>query len=74
MVDGIMDGDAEYLMAGKHQFLAIYTGAENPMGGVVIMHGRGFHPDWNDVANPLRVGLAEWLVIEIRQAASANIV
>jgi hypothetical protein len=68
IVDGIMDGDAEYLMAGKQQFLAIYTEAENPRGGVIIMHGRGFHPDWNDVTNPLRVGLAEgdWNTLSIQ--------
>jgi hypothetical protein len=26
---------------------------------VLIMHGRGFHPDWADTVNPLRVGLVE---------------
>lgn len=68
IVDGIMDGDAEYLTVGEHQFLAIYTEAENPRGGVIIMHGRGFHPDWSDVAYPLRVGLAErgWNTLSIQ--------
>lgn len=68
IVDGIMDGDAEYLLAGEHEFLVIYTEAENPSGGVIIMHGRGFHPDWSDVANPLRVGLAEagWNTLSIQ--------
>ena len=68
IVDSIMDGDAEYLLAGEHQFLAIYTEAEDPRGGVIIMHGRGFHPDWIDVANPLRAGLAEagWNTLSIQ--------
>lgn len=68
IVDSIMDGDAEYLLAGEHQFLAIYTEAEDPRGGVIITHGRGFHPDWIDVANPLRVGLAEagWNTLSIQ--------
>lgn len=68
IVDNIMDGDAEFLKSGDHEFLGIYTEAENPKGGVIIMHGRGFHPDWSDVANPLRVGLAErgWNTLSIQ--------
>ena len=68
IVDSIMDGDAEFLSAGDHEFLAIYTEADEPKGGVIIMHGRGFHPDWSDVANPLRVGLAEngWNTLSIQ--------
>ena len=58
IVDSIMDGDAEFLKSGNHEFLGIYTEAKDAKGAVVIMHGRGFHPDWSDVANPLRVGLA----------------
>ena len=68
IVDSIMDGDAEFLSAGDYEFLAIYTEADEPKGGVIIMHGRGFHPDWSDVANPLRVGLAEngWNTLSIQ--------
>jgi pimeloyl-ACP methyl ester carboxylesterase len=68
IVDSIMDGDAEFLNADGHEFLAIYTEADEPRGGVVIMHGRGYHPDWSDVANPLRVGLAEngWNTLSIQ--------
>ena len=68
IVDTIMDGDAEFLKAGDHEFLALYTEAEEAKGGVIIMHGRGFHPDWSDVANPLRVGLAEqgWNTLSIQ--------
>ena len=28
-------------------------------GTAIILHGRGFHPDWPDAINPLRVGLVE---------------
>ena len=59
VVDAILDGDAVYLKSDGHDFLNIYTEAENAKGAVIILHGRGVHPDWEDVAHPLRVGLVE---------------
>lgn len=59
IVDSILDGDAEMLSADGHEFLSIYTEADEASGAVLILHGRGFHPDWADVVNPLRVGLVE---------------
>jgi dienelactone hydrolase len=59
VVDSIIDGEAVFLKSGNHEFLSIYTEADEPRGAVIIMHGRGFHPNWADVAYPLRVGLAE---------------
>lgn len=57
--DAIMDGDGLYLKAGGHEFFNIYTEAESEeaRGAAIILHGRGFHPDWEDVVQPLRVGL-----------------
>ena len=59
IVDSIIDGEPVYLKSGDHEFLSIYTEADEPVGAVIIMHGRGFHPNWSDVAYPLRTGLAE---------------
>jgi hypothetical protein len=59
IVDMILDGDALWLEANEHEFLSIYTAADEARAAVVILHGRGFHPDWADAINPLRVGLAE---------------
>ena len=59
IVDSIIDGDAVFLNSGEHEFLSIYTEADEPKGAAIIMHGRGFHPNWTDVAYPLRVGLVE---------------
>lgn len=59
IVDSIIDGDAVFLNSGEHEFLSIYTEADEPKGAALIMHGRGFHPNWIDVAYPLRVGLVE---------------
>ena len=59
IVDAILDGEPVHLDAGGHTYLGIHTEAEGggPRKGVIVMHGRGFHPDWPDVAAPLRVEL-----------------
>ncbi len=59
VVDSIIDGEPVFLKSGDHEFLSIYTEADEPRGAVIIMHGRGFHPNWADVAYPLRTGLVE---------------
>jgi pimeloyl-ACP methyl ester carboxylesterase len=59
IVDAILDGDPEWLQADGREFLGIYTEADEARAAVLILHGRGFHPDWVDAINPLRVGLAE---------------
>ncbi len=59
IVDVIFDGDPEWLKTGGREFLGIYTEADDSRAAVVILHGRGFHPDWADTVNPLRVGLVE---------------
>ncbi len=59
IVDVILDGDPEWLEAAGREFLSIYTEADEPGTGVVILHGRGFHPDWADTVAPLRVGLVD---------------
>ena len=59
IVDMILDGEALWLRANQRDFLGIYTEAEDVDSAVLILHGRGFHPDWADAVNPLRVGLVE---------------
>lgn len=59
IVDAIFDGEPVYLSAGEHRFLSIHTPSESQpaRGAVIILHGRGTHPDWEQVAHPLRTGL-----------------
>lgn len=66
--DMILDGDPVLLPVEGHEFLGIYTEADEAKAGIIIMHGRGFHPDWQDVAGPLRVGLVEngWSTLSIQ--------
>lgn len=68
IVDAILDGDPIELTAGDHPFMGIYTEAEDAKGNVLILHGRGYHPDWPTLVQPLRVGLIEhgWNTLTIQ--------
>ncbi|WP_197018976.1 DUF3530 family protein [Thioalkalivibrio sp. HK1] len=60
IVDMIFDGEPLHLQGSDgHRFLAIHSEAtlEPVRGAVIVMHGRGFHPDWEEVASPLRTHL-----------------
>jgi pimeloyl-ACP methyl ester carboxylesterase len=69
IVDSIMDGEAVILHVGEMakstakdaKFLAIYTESEimPAHGAAIVLHGRGFHPDWAEVVRPLRTVLPE---------------
>ncbi len=69
-VEGLFGGEAVYLDADGHRFLAVDTEAdtEETRGGVIVLHGRGFHPDWADVVNPLRTALPEhgWRTLSLQ--------
>lgn len=75
VVDAIIDGDAVWLNDGNNDFLGIYTEAEEDKGrAVIVMHGTGIHPDWQQVVQPLRVGLTEhnWNTLSIQMPILAN--
>ena len=75
VVDAIMDGEAVWLSDGRHDFLGIYTPAEEDKArGVVVMHGTGIHPNWAQVVQPLRVGLVEhnWNTLSIQMPVLGN--
>lgn len=70
IVDSIVIGDAIELNDGKRNFLGIMTEAESdkPKGAVLILHGRGYHPAWPTVVQPLRTALPEdgWATLSIQ--------
>lgn len=75
IVDAILDGDAVWLNDGSNEFLGIYTEADDDQKhGVIVMHGTGIHPDWQQVVQPLRVGLVEhgWHTLSIQMPILPN--
>ena len=75
IVDAILDGDAVWLDDGSSEFLGIYTEAgEDNSRAVIVMHGTGIHPDWQQVVQPLRVGLTEhdWNTLSIQMPVLPN--
>jgi len=75
VVDAVLDGDVIWLNDGKGDFLSIYTEAEQISNrSVIIMHGTGIHPDWQQVIQPLRIGLVQhgWNTLSIQMPVLAN--
>ncbi len=76
IIDYIMDGEAVMLRADSHEFLSIYMEAESQpaRGTVIIMHGRGYHPNWPELVYPLRVGLTQhgWNTLSIQMPVLDN--
>ncbi|VAW96997.1 hypothetical protein MNBD_GAMMA22-3037 [hydrothermal vent metagenome] len=76
ITDSIMTGEAQSLTAKKVKFLSIYTPAETNkvLGGVILAHGLGVHPNWNDVILPLRSELPNfgWATLSIQMPILAN--
>jgi len=69
IVDAILDGEVVMLKDGDHEFMSIDTEpAGDSKGAVIILHGRGYHPDWAETINPLRVGLADagWRTLSLQ--------
>ena len=75
IIDAILDGDPVMLRAYEHEFLGIYTEAgDDNNRAVIVMHGTGIHPDWQQVIQPLRVGLTEhsWNTLSIQMPILPN--
>ncbi|MES9935479.1 MAG: DUF3530 family protein [Sedimenticola sp.] len=74
--DAIVVGDPVRLKTGEVEFFAIHTPVEGRAvrGGVILLHGRGAHPDWSDVINPLRSELPEfgWETLSIQMPVAAR--
>lgn len=70
----LFEGEMAWLEADGHRFLGVLTEADDPRGNVVVVHGTGVHPDWGQVINPLRVGLAErgWTTLSIQMPVLGN--
>ena len=76
VVDSIITGDAEWLQAGNHDFLTIYTEptTDKAIGGAIVMHGIGAHPNWAEVILPLRTRLTDvgWHTLSLQMPILEN--
>lgn len=75
IVDALIDGEAIYLDADGHEFLTIYTEAEDESKkGMIVVHGTGIHPDWDQVVKPVRVEMTTrgWNTLSIQMPILHN--
>jgi pimeloyl-ACP methyl ester carboxylesterase len=76
IVDFLIDGDPVWLQANRHKFLGIYTEAytNKRLGAVILIHGGGVHPDWQQVMKPLRTALPGqgWATLAIQMPVLPN--
>lgn len=76
IVDELIDGEAVWLQAGDHEFLAIHTehSTDTAKGGAIILHGIGIHPNWPDTIYPLRTRLPErgWTTLSLQMPILPN--
>jgi hypothetical protein len=75
IVDALIDGEAVYLSADDQDFLTIYTEAEEESHkGMIVVHGTGIHPDWDQVVKPVRVEMTArgWNTLSIQMPILHN--
>ena len=68
--ENLFEGETLMLSDGNIDFLGIYTetSQSQPEGAVLLLHGRGVHPDWPQVISPLRTRLPEdgWTTLSLQ--------
>ena len=76
ILSSLMLGRNIELRADGVKFLALYQAPSNKQskGGVILIHGRGAHPAWPDVIEPLRIQLAEhgWHTLSLQMPVLRN--
>jgi predicted esterase len=76
IVDALLDGEPVWLDAGQGEILGIYTEAETESikGGLIVAHGVGVHPDWDQVVKPIRVEMTTrgWSTLSIQMPILRN--
>ena len=73
--DSIMDGEAVDLVVEGREIFAIYMEAEDGSGkGMIVVHGTGIHPNWQQVVQPIRVEMAAhgWNTLSIQMPILHN--
>mgnify|MGYP001161371955 FL=1 len=76
IIDGLMDGEPVWLNAAGHEFLAIDTpnSEGNQNKALIVVHGIGVHPNWDQIIQPMRVEMTErgWRTLSIQMPILPN--
>jgi len=76
IADYVMNGNTVLLKIKSGNFLSIYMESElqPAKGAVIILHGRGLHPNWPELIYPLRTGLPNygWSTLSIQMPVLNN--
>ena len=73
--DSIMDGEAVDLVVEGQEVFAIYMEAEDGSDkGMIVVHGTGIHPNWQQVVQPIRVEMTAhgWNTLSIQMPILHN--
>ena len=73
--DSIMDGEAVDLVVEGREIFAIYMEAEDGSDkGMIVVHGTGIHPNWQQVVQPIRVEMTAhgWNTLSIQMPILHN--
>ncbi len=75
IVDALLDGEDVWLNSGQHEFLSIYTETDEPAEkAIIVVHGTGVHPDWEQVVKTLRVEMVSygWNTLSVQMPILEN--
>jgi len=76
IVDSLMVGDAEWLTVGKSKVLSLYTehSTDKSKGAIIVLHGIGVHPNWDQIVRPVRSQLPEygWSTLSVQMPVLPN--
>jgi len=75
VADSIMDGDEVDVSVDGRDVFGIYTeAADESKNGMIIVHGTGIHPNWEQVVRPVRVRMTEygWNTLSIQMPILHN--
>lgn len=75
VADSILDGEEVDVAVGDLNIFGIYTeAADESKNGMIVVHGTGVHPNWEQVILPVRVRMAEsgWNTLSIQMPVLHN--
>lgn len=76
VIETLFDGEVVWLTAAQHQFLALEMASDDGSvdKALIVVHGIGVHPNWEQVVRPVRVEMAAsgWNTLSIQMPVLRN--